>query len=53
MPSLNPEAVPEDIQVVLDRLVAVHADPLALAIAAWNASWDNTQGAKDVEGDVQ
>lgn len=52
MPALNPEAIPEDIRVVLDRLVAENSDPLALAIAAWNASWEDTQGVRDASGDV-
>lgn len=52
MPSLNPEAVPDEIREILDRLVAENIDPLALAIAAWNASWENTQGVHHAPGDV-
>lgn len=46
MPSINPEAIPEEIQAVLDKLVAENADPLALAIEAWNASARYEQGER-------
>ncbi len=52
MPALNPEAIPDDVREILDRLIAENTDPFELAVAAWNASWNDTQGAKHVPGDV-
>ena len=46
MSSINPDAIPPEIRIWLEALVAQNADPLALAIAAWNASAEYEQGAR-------
>jgi hypothetical protein len=51
MPSINPDAIPEEIHAVLVKLVEDHADPLTLAIEAWNASARYEQGERlDLHG---
>ena len=46
MPSINPDALPPEILAWLEALVAENADPLALAVAAWNASAAYEQGER-------
>ena len=46
MPTINPDALPDEIYRVLEKLVAENADPLTLAIEAWNASARYEQGER-------
>lgn len=46
MPSLNPEAIPEELVLLFELLVAENPDPMALALAAWNASARYEQGER-------
>jgi len=46
MPSLNPEALPEELVPMFELLIAENPDPMSLAIAAWNASARYEQGER-------
>lgn len=46
MPTLNPEALPEELVPLFELLIAENAEPMALALAAWNASARYEQGER-------
>jgi hypothetical protein len=46
MPTLNPEALPEELLPLFELLIAENTDPMALALAAWNACARYEQGER-------
>lgn len=46
MPSLNPEAIPEELVPLFEQLIAENPEPMALALAAWNACARYEQGER-------
>jgi hypothetical protein len=46
MPTLNPEALPEELLPLFELLIAENPDPMALALAAWNACARYEQGER-------
>lgn len=48
MPTVNPLDLPPDIAEMLQELCGRYSDPMELAVACWNASFEYTQGDRDV-----